>query len=105
MRLGALRRRVGGAERGIGMPRLHVTISGQGYEAMADLVRAHKVSVLHKTVRDKEKRRYTVDAIVEDSAIPGLTAAGYDVVRNYDVDEVGRERQKEVGQGDRYERR
>jgi hypothetical protein len=84
------------------MPRFHVTISGQGYEAMADLVRAHKVSVLHKTVRDKGKQRYTVDAIVDDQAIPLLTAAGYEVERHYDVDEVGRERQKEVGQGDRY---
>jgi hypothetical protein len=87
------------------MPRYHVTISGQGYDAMADLVRAHQISVLHKTVRSRGKDRYTVDAIVEDSAIPRLTAAGYAVERHEDVDEVGRERQKEVGQGDRYARK
>ena len=87
------------------MPRYHVTISGQGYEAMADLVRTHQVSVLHKTVRSKGKQRYSVDAIVEDSAIPHLTDAGYDVKRNHDVDEVGRQRQKEVGRGDRYARK
>jgi hypothetical protein len=86
------------------MPRYHVTIAGQGYEAMADLVRTHQVSVLRQTVRDKGKQRYTVDAIVDESAIPRLTAAGYQVTRNHDVDEVGRERQKEVGQGDRYAR-
>lgn len=86
------------------MPRYHVTISGQGYDAMADLVRTYRVSVLHKTARDQGKERYTVDAIVDDSAIPKLTAAGYTVERHYDVDEVGRERQKEVGQGDRYAR-
>jgi hypothetical protein len=86
------------------MPRYHVTISGDGYEAMADLVRAHRIKVLHKTVRDKGKERYTVDAIVDDSAIARLRAAGYEVESNYDVDEVGRERQKEVGQGDRYAR-
>lgn len=87
------------------MPRYHVTISGQGYEAMADLVRTHQVSVLHKTVRSKGKQRYSVDAIVEDSVIPRLTDAGYDVKRNHDVDEVGRQRQKEVGRGDRYARK
>ena len=87
------------------MPRYHVTISGQGYEAMADLVRTHQVSVLHKTVRSKGKQRYSVDAIVDDSAIPRLTDAGYDVKRNHDVDEVGRQRQKEVGRGDRYARK
>jgi hypothetical protein len=87
------------------MPRYHVTISGQGYDAMADLVRAHQISVLHKTVRDQGKQRYTVDAIVEGSAIPRLTAAGYEVERHEDVDKVGRQRQKEVGQGDRYARK
>jgi hypothetical protein len=87
------------------MPRYHVTISGQGYDAMADLVRAHQINVLHKTVRSRGKERYTVDAIVDDSVIPRLTAAGYAVERHEDVDEVGRERQKEVGQGDRYARK
>ena len=87
------------------MASFHVTITGQGYDAMADLVRAHHVHVLHKTVRDKGKQRYTVDAIVDDGAIRRLTAAGYEVTRNHDVDELGRERQKEVGQGDRYARR
>ena len=87
------------------MPRYHVTISGQGYDAMADLVRTHQVSVLSKTVRHHGKRRYSVDAMVEESAIPRLTEAGYDVKRNHDVTEVGRERQKEVGRGDRYARK
>ena len=86
------------------MPRYHVTISGQGYDAMADLVRAHQIHVLHKTVKSKGKQRYTVDAIVEGRAIPRLTRAGYEVERHEDVDKVGRERQKEVGQGDRYAR-
>jgi hypothetical protein len=84
------------------MPRYHVTITGEGYEAMADLVRTHHVSVVHKTVRDQGKQRYTVDAIVDGTAIRRLTAAGYEVTRNHDVEKVGRERQKEVGQGDRY---
>jgi hypothetical protein len=86
------------------MPRYRVTISGQGYEAMADLVREHKVNVLHRTVQEKGQRRYTVDAIVEDSVIPRLKKAGYEVERHEDVDELGRQRQQEVGQGDRYAR-
>ena len=87
------------------MPRYNVTISGQGYDAMADLVRSHQVSVLHKTASHRGKQRYTVDAIVDERDIPRLTAAGYEVHRNHDVDQVGRERQKEVGRGDRYARK
>lgn len=86
------------------MARYHVTISGQGYTAMADLVRAHQVRVLHKTVRSQGRQRYTVDALVDEQAIPLLIEAGYDVQRNYDPEEVGRQRQKEVGRGDRYAR-
>jgi hypothetical protein len=71
---------------------------------MADLVRTHQVSVIHKSVRHKAEDHYTVDAIVEESAIPRLTAAGYHVERNYDADERGKERQREVGQGNRYAR-
>lgn len=87
------------------MPRYHVTISGQGRAAMADLVRQHQVRVLHKTVRSKGRQGYTVDALVDEQAIPRLIEAGYEVERNYDPEEVGRQRQKEVGRGDRYARR
>lgn len=87
------------------MPRYHVTISGQGYAAMADLVRQHQVRVLHKTVRSQGRQRYTVDAIVDEKVIPQLIDAGYEVQQNYDPEAVGRQRQKEVGRGDRYARR
>ena len=69
------------------MPRYRVTISGQGYEPMADLVRLHQV---------------TVDAIADDGVIQKLVQAGYAVERHEDVDELGRQRQQEVGQGNRY---
>ena len=84
------------------MPRYRVTISGQGYEAMADLVRRHEVTVLHRTSRHQGQQRYTVDALADDGVIQKLTQAGYEVERHEDVDELGRQRQQEVGQGNRY---
>ena len=48
------------------MPRYRVTISGQGYEAMADLVRVHQIVVLHRTSRHKGRQRYTVEALADD---------------------------------------
>ena len=86
------------------MPRYRVTISGQGYDAMADLVRLHEVTVLHRTSRHRGQQRYTVEAIADDGVIQKLTQAGYEVERHEDVDELGRQRQQEVGQGDRYAR-
>jgi hypothetical protein len=84
------------------MPRYRVTISGQGYDAMADLVRQHKVNVLPRTARDAGGDRYHVDAIVDGATIPTLEQLGYTVQRHEDVDEVGRQRQAEVGRGNRY---
>jgi hypothetical protein len=84
------------------MPRYRVTISGQGKEAMADLVRLHQVVVLHRTSRHQGRQRYTVEALADDDVIQKLADAGYDVERHEDVDERGRERQQEVGQGNRY---
>ncbi len=84
------------------MPRYRVTFSGQGYEAMADLMRVHQVEVLHRSSRHKGRQRYTVDALADDSVIQQLMQAGYQVERHEDVDEVGRQRQQEVGQGNRY---
>jgi hypothetical protein len=84
------------------MPRYRVTISGQGKEAMADLVRLHQVVVLHRTSRHQGRQRYTVEALADDDVIQKLADAGYDVERHEDVDERGRERQQEIGQGNRY---
>jgi hypothetical protein len=84
------------------MPRYRVTISGQGYEPMADLVRLHQVTVLHRTSRHQGRQQYTVDAIVDDGVIQKLVQAGYGVERHEDVDDRGRQRQQEVGQGNRY---
>jgi hypothetical protein len=69
---------------------------------MADLVREHHLNVLHRTARQQGRQRYSVEAIVDDSLIPQLEKAGYKVERFEDVDELGRQRQQEIGQGDRY---
>ncbi len=83
------------------MTRYRITISGSTKEAMADLVRKHKIQVFRNTVRSKDTN-YVVDAIAQPNEIQLLEAAGYHIQRHEDVDEVGKARQKEVGQGNRY---
>ena len=86
------------------MPRFRITISGADDEAMADLVRIHKIRVSDHGIRHSEGTGYAVDAIVEPEEIQKLEDAGYRIERHEDVDEAGKERQKEVGQGNRYKR-
>ncbi|MFQ6397351.1 hypothetical protein ACLMAJ_28325 [Nocardia sp. KC 131] len=69
---------------------------------MSDLVRKRHLRLLEHGARQSEERGFSVDAIVEESAIADLIAAGYDVERHEDVDLAGRERQREVGRGNRY---
>ncbi len=86
------------------MPRYRVTISSPSNEAMADLVRKYKIQVSDHGIRHVEGTGYLVDAIVQPEEIQLLEAAGYKVQRHEDVDEVGKARQAEVGQGNRYKR-
>ncbi len=84
------------------MPRYRTTITGKDREAMLDLVRQHKIEVFVHSARSTESGGYSVDAILEPADIQKLEKAGYDVQRHEDVDTTGKERQKEVGRGDRY---
>jgi hypothetical protein len=68
---------------------------------MLDLVRKHLIEVEDHGSRSTESG-YTVDAIAEPSDIQKLEDAGYHVERHEDVDETGKERQGEIGRGDRY---
>jgi hypothetical protein len=95
------------------MSRYRVTIFGRDYDAMADLVRKHKVDVLQQTVRRLDEGGYSVDAIVDDVQmraletrsveIEGLETTGYTIERHEDVNEAGKARQEEVSKGDDYE--
>jgi hypothetical protein len=95
------------------MPRYRVTIFGRDYDAMADLVRKHKVDVLQQTVRRLDEGGYSVDAIVDDAQMraletrsvetEGLETTGYTIERHEDVNEAGKARQEEVSKGDNYE--
>jgi hypothetical protein len=67
-----------------------------------DLVRKHKVQVDDHTTHTSQSGDYSVDAILEPADIRKLEKVGYHVQRHEDVDETGKERQKEVGRGDRY---
>jgi hypothetical protein len=83
------------------MPRYRVTISSDDKEAMLDLVRKHKIGVLDHGQK-RTAHGWSVDAILDQSAIKTFQAAPYRIVRHEDVDKVGRERQREVGVGNRY---
>ena len=84
------------------MTRYRITISGQSKESMADLVRKYKVQVFDHGTRYREGIGYEVGAIAQPNEIQLLEAAGYHIERHEDVDEAGKERQKEVGRGNRY---
>jgi hypothetical protein len=84
------------------MPRYRIAISSQSGQAMTDLVRKHKIPVLDHGARQDKQGSHLVYAIVEEADIKRLRDAGYTVQQFEDVDETGKARQKEVGQGDRY---
>jgi hypothetical protein len=69
---------------------------------MLDLVRKHKIQVEDHGQRSSESGEYSVDTIAEPAQIQQLRDAGYRVEQHEDVDKRGKERQKEVGRGDRY---
>jgi hypothetical protein len=95
------------------MSRYRVTIFGRDYDAMADLVRKHKIDVLQQTVRRLDEGGYSVDAIVDDVQMRALEprsveterleTTGYTIERHEDVNEAGKARQEEVSKGDDYE--
>jgi hypothetical protein len=86
------------------MPRYRITISSRSGQAMTDLVHKHKIPVLDHGARASKEAGFTVDAIVEEPDIQRLRDAGYTIQQHEDVDETGKARQKEVGQGNRYKK-
>lgn len=84
------------------MPRYRISIRSQDREAMLDLVRTHRISVHDHGAKQDPSGEYSVDATADTAEIRALRAAGYHVDQYEDIDEVGRARQREVGQGDRY---
>src|SRR3954447_23715853 len=89
------------AARGGLMPTFHITVRGADREAMADLVRTHRVRVLPQTL-DEEGPEPRVDALADELTIRRLTDAGYRVERHEDVDQAAREDLQQVGQGNRF---
>jgi len=71
---------------------------------MLDLVRKHKIQVFDHGIGHDDAVGYTVGALAEPADIQALEKAGYQVERHEDVDKQGKERQQEVGKGDRYKR-
>jgi murein tripeptide amidase MpaA len=84
------------------MPRYRITISGPDKAAMADLVRKHHIQVFDHGIRFAADTGYTVAAFAAPDQIRKLQQNGYVVVQREDADELGKIRQREVGQGNRY---
>jgi len=84
------------------MPRYRVTIQGQDYAAMADLVRKHRVDVARHTVQELPTGGYSVQAHLEKDQIGVLEAAGYTISRHENSEKAGKRRQSEIGSGNRY---
>jgi hypothetical protein len=83
------------------MPTFHITVRGADREAMADLVRTHRVRVLPQTL-DEEGPEPRVDALADEPTIRRLADAGYRVEQHEDVNEAAREDLEQVGQGNRF---
>lgn len=78
------------------MARYRVTVAGKNYDAMADLVRKHKLNIAGHTGRKAARGRYVVDAFADTGEIETLQSAGYRVDVHEDVEEAGTMRQAEV---------
>src|SRR4051794_34940580 len=83
------------------VPTFHITVRGADREAMADLVRTHRVRVLPQTL-DEGGPEPRVDAMADEATIRRLTDAGYRVEQHEDVDQAAREDLEQVGQGNRF---
>jgi hypothetical protein len=84
------------------MARFRVTISSDNRDAMLDLVRQYRIAIIDHGLRSGGGRAYSADALVNESQIPMLESKGYFIEQHEDVDRAGRERQQEVGRGNRY---
>jgi hypothetical protein len=84
------------------MSRYRITISAQSKEAVADLIRKHRINVFDHGRQSLKGGPYLVDALADDAQISMLEAQGYKVERHEDVDEAGKLRQQEIGRGNRY---
>ncbi|HXA17411.1 MAG TPA: M14 family metallopeptidase [Thermoanaerobaculia bacterium] len=78
------------------MPRYRVTISGKTYDAMADLVRKHKLNIAGHTGKKVDSGGYVVDAFADADQIALLRSEGYGIEVREDVREAGKQRQAEV---------
>ena len=74
------------------MPRYRATIRGKDYDAMADLVRKHRVAIAGHTAKPLTRGAYRVHALVTGQEIRTLERAGYKITRHEDVDVEGRKR-------------
>ena len=78
------------------MPRYRVTIAGKNYDAMADLVRKHRLNIAGHTGKKAGRGRYVVDAFADSDQIERLRSEGYRVDVREDVQKAGKKRQAEV---------
>jgi hypothetical protein len=83
------------------MTTFHITVRGADREAMADLVRTHRLRVFPQTL-DERGPEHRVEAMADEPAIRELEEAGYRVDRHEDVEEAGQDDLRHVGEGNRF---
>jgi hypothetical protein len=83
------------------MTTFHITVRGPDREAMADLVRVHRLRVFQQTL-DESGPEPRVDAMADESLIQRLQEAGYRVDRHEDIERAAQEDLAQIGQGNRF---
>jgi hypothetical protein len=86
------------------MSKYIVTLADTSRSTLSRAIREHKIQILDHGQRRTAEGGYTVDAIVSDEELKGLEAAGYKIVKRFDLGGTDKDRRGEVGQGNRYER-
>jgi carboxypeptidase T len=82
------------------VPNYHIRVRGSR-DALADLVRVHRVHVLRPTFTDAGDE-VTVDAIADAKTVKELEKGGYVVERLEDVDKAAKATLRDVGKGNRF---
>ena len=78
------------------MAKYRISIKGKNYEAMADLVRRHHLSIAGHSVKKLARGAYSVQAFADGPQIKTLERTGYVVRKFEDADRAGKKRQAEV---------
>ena len=85
-----------------GPDKYHVLLHAKDDQAVAGLLHDHRLDI-GLMRRDRKTKQVELTLFLTQAEIDGLRGAGYDLEVRDNLSEIGRQRQKEVGKGDRFE--